>query len=81
MGSRAHTSRAWEYGRNMLKKGQEYRRLGDMLICYENNIAFHKLVHCLFLNVSWPPPQYVHFTTLAVVSRGPDKLSISMITF
>ena len=30
MGSRAHTSRAWEYGRNMLKKGQEYRRLGDM---------------------------------------------------
>ena len=30
MGSRAHTSRAWEYGRNMLKKGQEYRRLGDI---------------------------------------------------
>ena len=30
MGSRAHTSRAWEYGRNMLKKGQGYRRLGDI---------------------------------------------------
>ncbi len=37
MGSRAHTSRAWEYGRNMLKKGQEYRRLGDIQIIRRGN--------------------------------------------
>ena len=40
MGSRAHTSRAWEYGRNMLKKGEEYRRLGDIAI-REWLIAIH----------------------------------------
>ena len=30
MGSRAHTSRAWEYGRNMLKNVPKYRRLADI---------------------------------------------------